>query len=63
MVCSINTRLPLRVVEIYSIYCQMLYKGILKYLINGEDENIPSWCSAEIYEMIDSQMHTEGHFS
>ena len=53
----------MRVVEIYSIYCQMLYKGILKYLINGEDENIPSWCSAEIYEMIDSQMHTEGHFS
>ncbi len=62
MGCSVNTRLPLRVNEIYAVYGQMLYRGILKYLIKGTDENLPSWYPAEIFEMVDPQLHFEWYF-
>lgn len=60
--CSIETRLPLRVNEIYTVYGQMIYRGILQYLIKGTYENLPSWYPAEIFETNNSLLPFEWYF-
>ena len=62
MGCSVNTRLPMNVGDIYLVYGQILSRGILKYLVKGANENLPSWQPAEIFEVDDSQMHFELYF-
>lgn len=47
---------------IYIVYGQMIYKGILKYLIKGTNENLPSWYPAEIFEVVDSLLPFEWYF-
>ena len=62
MGCSINTRLPLEVDDVYIVYGQIIYRGILEYLIKGANENLPSWYPAELFEVVDSQVHFEWYF-
>lgn len=63
MGCSAYSRLPMNVGDVYLVYGQMIANGILKYLVQGAGENYPSWYPAEIFEVIDSQMHFESYFS
>lgn len=62
MGCTVNTKLPLCINDIYIVYGQMIYKGILKYLIKGTNENLPSWYPAEIFEVVDSLLPFEWYF-
>lgn len=62
MGCSINTKLPLRINEIYVVYGQVLYRGILKYLIKGTEENLPSWYPAEIFETVNLLLPFEWYY-
>ena len=62
MGCSVNTKMPLCINETYTVYGQMLYRGILKYLIKGTTENLPSWYPAEIFEVKDSLLPFDWYF-
>ncbi len=62
MGCSVNTRLPMNIGDVYLVYGQILSEGILEYLVKGANENLPSWYPAEIFEVADSQMHYEQYF-
>ena len=62
MGCSVNTRLPMNIGDVYLVYGQILSEGILEYLVKGANENLPSWYPAEIFEVIGSQMHSEQYF-
>ena len=62
MGCSIDSSLPMKVGDVYLVYGQMIVDGILQYLIQGSGEYLPSWYPAEIFEIVDSQMHFETYF-
>lgn len=62
MGCSKETRLPLHIDKIYIVYGQMIYRGMLQYLIKGTDENLPSWYPAEIFKMEDTLLPLEWYF-
>lgn len=62
MGCTIYTELPLTIDEIYIVYGQIISRGILKYLIKGSKENLPSWYPAEIFEVVDSLLPFEWYF-
>jgi hypothetical protein len=62
MGCSRNTKLPLKVGETYVVYGQMISKGILKYLVVGTYENMPTWYPAELFEVVNSQVHFEWYY-
>lgn len=62
MGCSRNTKLPLKVGETYMLYGQMIWKGILQYLVTGTYENLPSWYPAELFEVVNSQVHFEWYY-
>lgn len=62
MGCTVHTELPLRVDETYIVYGQMISRGILKYLIKGSGENLPSWYPAEIFEVVDPLLPLEWYF-
>ena len=60
--CTVNTRLPLQIGDIYVVYGQILSGNILKYLVKGTNENFPSWYPAEIFQVIKSQLPFEWYF-
>ena len=62
MGCTVNTRFPMNVGDIYLVYGQILSRGMLEYLVKGANENLPSWYPAELFEVVDSQMHFESYF-
>lgn len=62
MGCTIYTELPLCVNEICTVYGQIISRGILKYLIKGSKENLPSWYPAEIFEVVDPLLPMEWYF-
>lgn len=62
MGCSKDTRLPLCINEKYIVYGQMIYRGILNYLVKGSNENLPSWYPAEIFEVVDTLLPFEWYF-
>ena len=62
MGCSRNTKLPLKIGETYVVYGQMISKGILKYLVVGTYENMPTWYPAELFEVVNSQLHFEWYY-
>ena len=62
MGCSINTKLPLEVGDIYVVYGQIIFKGILQFLIKGKYEDYPSWYPAEIFEVIDNRLYFDWFF-
>lgn len=62
MGCSINTKMPLCIDEVYIVYGQMIYRGILKYLVKGTNEDLPSWYPAEIFEVVDLLLPFEWYF-
>ncbi len=54
---------PLKEGEVYTIYGQIIYKNVLKYLILGSYENLPSWYPAELFEIVDTSLHFEWYFN
>lgn len=62
MGCSRNTKLPLKIGETYMVYGQMISNRILKYLILGTYENLPSWYPAELFEVVNSKLHFEWYY-
>lgn len=62
MGCSVNTQLPLCVNETYTVYGQMIHRGILQYLIKGTNENLPSWYPAELFKVVSSQLYIDWLF-
>lgn len=59
---SAEARLPMCVNDIYTVYGQMISRGVLKYLIKGANENLPSWYPAEIFEVVDPLLPLEWYF-
>ena len=48
--------------SVYSVYGISLYKGVLAYLIVGENTDYPSWYPAELFEVTDNQIPFEWSF-
>lgn len=59
---SAKISLPVCVNDVYTVYGQMIYRGILKYLIKGANENLPSWYPAEMFDVVDSLLPLEWYF-
>ncbi|QHZ49693.1 phosphoribosylaminoimidazole synthetase [Paenibacillus larvae] len=59
---SDETKYSLKVDESYIVYGQHLYRGVLSYLILGNDENLPSWYPAELFEVTDSLLPLEWYY-
>lgn len=57
-----ETKYPLKIDEIYTVYGQGILNNVLNYLIIGTYENLPSWYPAELFEVEDSQIHFEWHY-
>ncbi|MCG8500390.1 MAG: phosphoribosylaminoimidazole synthetase [Firmicutes bacterium] len=57
-----ETQYPLKIGEIYTVYGQGILRNVLKYLIVGTYENLPSWYPAELFEVEDSQIYFEWHY-
>ena len=58
-----KTEYPLEKDEIYTIYAQVLFKNVLHYLIIGTYEDLPSWYPAELFEVVDHQVHLEWYYN
>ncbi|OTN87636.1 hypothetical protein A5819_000082 [Enterococcus sp. 7E2_DIV0204] len=58
-----QVKYPLKKDDIYTIYGQHIYNNILGYLIIGTYENLPSWYPAELFEVIDHQVHLEWYYN
>lgn len=59
---SVETEYPLKLGETYIVYGQNISKGILKYLVIGTYENLPSWYPAELFEVSDSMLPLEWYY-
>jgi hypothetical protein len=59
---SFETKYPIKIGEIHIVYGQCISKGILKYLIVGTYENLPSWYPAELFEVCNSILPLEWYF-
>lgn len=57
-----ETQYPLKIGEIYTVYGQGVLRNVLKYLIVGTYENLPSWYPAELFEVEDSQIYFEWYY-
>lgn len=57
-----ETQYPLKIGEIYTVYGQGILRNVLKYLIIGTYENLPSWYPAELFEVEDSQIYIEWYY-
>lgn len=60
---SEKTIYSLKEKEVYTIYGQMIYKKVLKYLVIGSYEDLPSWYPAELFEILDTSVHLEWYFN
>lgn len=59
---SNETQFSIKIGEIYTVYGQHLFKGVLGYLILGTYENLPSWYPVELFEVVDTILPLEWHF-
>lgn len=59
---SDETKYPVKIGEVYSVYGQHLYKGVLSYLIIGTYENLPSWYPVELFEVVDPMLPLEWYY-
>jgi len=59
---TVETQYPLKIGEIYTVYGQGILRNVLKYLIVGTYEDLPSWYPAELFEVEDSQIHFEWYY-
>lgn len=59
---SDETKYSTKIGEVYNVYGQHLYKGILSYLIIGTYENLPSWYPVELFEVVDPMLPLEWYY-
>ncbi len=59
---SDTTNYSVKIGEVYNVYGQHLYKGVLSYLIIGTYENLPSWYPVELFEIVDSILPLEWYY-
>ncbi len=57
-----ETKYPVKIGEIYTVYGQHLYKGVLSYLLLGTYENLPSWYPVELFEVTNSLLPFEWYY-
>ena len=55
-------KFPINIGDLYNVYGQIIFKGVLEYLIRGAGENYPSWYPAELFEVVDTQLYLDWHF-
>ena len=60
--CSEETILPFIIGDEYTVYGQLIWKGMLQYLIQGSQEHLPSWYPAEVFEVIDPRLSRSWFF-
>lgn len=65
---NIEVTYPIDIGDLYVVYGQCIYMRngkypILKYLIKGSKENLPSWYPAELFEVVDSLLYYEWYYS
>ena len=53
---------PLKIGEVHIVYAQGILCNVLHYLIIGTYENLPSWYPAELFEVVNSQVHLEWYY-
>ncbi len=57
-----ETKYPLKVNEVYTVYGQGILNGILYYLIIGTYEDLPSWYPAELFLVIDKIINVDWYY-
>ena len=60
---TVHTEFSLNIGTEYMVYSISLCKGILRYLILGKDENLPSWYPAELFEITDNLLPIEWYYA
>lgn len=60
---SNETKYPIEIGVVYTVYGQHLYKGVLSYLLVGSYENLPSWYPVELFEIVDSLLPLEWYYN
>lgn len=59
---SDETKYAVKIGEVYTVYGQHIYKGVLSYLIVGTYENLPSWYPVELFEVVDPMLPLEWYY-
>jgi hypothetical protein len=59
---SDKTKYSVKIGDIFNVYGQHLYKGVLSYLIIGTYENLPSWYPVELFEVVDPLLPLEWYY-
>lgn len=57
-----ETQYPLKIGEIYTVYGQGVISNVLNYLLIGTYQDLPNWYSAELFEVVDSQIYFEWYY-
>ena len=60
---SDEAKYPVKIGEVYNVYGQSLYKGVLSYLLIGTFENLPSWYPVELFVVVDPQLPLEWYYN
>lgn len=59
---SNETEYSVKIDEMYTVYGQHLYRGVLSYLLLGTYENLPSWYPAELFKVADPLLPLEWYY-
>ena len=49
--------------KVYTVYSMFIFRGALQYLLSKDSTDRPFWYSAELFEVVDSLLSLEWHFS
>lgn len=47
----------------YTVYAQVLFQGVLMYLLDPHDDSQPAWYPAELFELTESKLPEEWEFA
>ena len=53
---------PMKVGDVYTVYGQVIWRGIVVYLLIGSEESLPSLYPAELFSVEDSLLPLEYYF-
>ncbi|MDF2804278.1 MAG: hypothetical protein K0S61_4183 [Anaerocolumna sp.] len=59
---SNETKYSVKIGEVFNVYGQHLFKGVLSYLVIGTYENLPSWYPVELFEVVDPMLPLEWYY-
>lgn len=49
--------------KVYVVYSMFIFRGALDYLLSEESTDVPFWYPAELFEVVDSLLSLEWHFT